>query len=271
MEIRDHILYGDDVKFQKSPNHSGVFNQGDLDMVVLHYTVGPADAAVRHLTNPSTKASAHLVVDRDGSVTQLVPFNTISWHAGSSTWKNRTGINKYSIGIEMANYGPLTKSGDVYRTVYGSTISPNDVIEAIHRNQTRPKYWHAYTEAQIQKIREICLLLIEEYGIKEIVGHEEIAPLRKTDPGPAFPLDRIRSELLNSGSRQSDEGEEARGNGRVTADKLNIRVTPTTDGEKVALPLKKGTKVVIIDEANGWYKVTTQIEGWVSAKFVETV
>jgi len=271
MEIKDHFIHGDNVKkFIKSPNHSGKYSSGLPDTIVLHYTAGPAKPAINTLTNPRVKASAHLVIDRDGSITQLVPFNLIAWHAGKSSYGNRKGMNKYSIGIEIVNSGPLTKSGNVYRSWFGSAFNPSDVIEATHRNQTKPKFWHTYTEEQIQTVSELCQLLIDEYGMKFILGHEEIAPKRKTDPGPAFPLDRLRNKLLLD-DRANDGGAELPEQGRIAANSLNIRLTPTTDGKRVARPLKRGAKVKILDESNGWYKVSTEIEGWVFGKYVDNI
>jgi N-acetylmuramoyl-L-alanine amidase len=271
MEIKEHFINGENVKkFVKSPNVSGEFEKGLPDTIIIHYTAGPYKPALNTLTNPRVRASAHLIVDRDGSVTQLVPFNIEAWHAGSSSYGNRTGINKYSIGIEIVNSGPLTKSGTVYRSWYGSAFNPSDVIEATHRNEKTPRFWHTYTEEQIIVVQEICQLLIDIYNVKFILGHEEIAPLRKQDPGPAFPLDRLRNKLLGE-SRNSNAGAELPEMGRISANTLNIRSSPSEEGLKVALPLQKGTKVKILDESNGWYKVTTEIEGWVLGKYVDNV
>lgn len=268
MEIKNHFLSGENVKkFVKSPNHSGEFGSGLPDTIIAHYTAGPAKPSINTLTNPRAKASAHIVVDRDGSITQLVPFNVIAWHAGRSSYGGRTGLNKYSIGIEIVNSGPLTKSGNVYRSWFGAAYNPTDVIEAVHRNQTKPKYWHTYTEEQIEAVTELFQLLIETYDMKMILGHEEIAPSRKTDPGPAFPLDRMREQLLNH-DRNSDDGDHAPAEGVITANSLNIRSNPATTAGKIAMPLKKNKKVKILEEKNGWYKVSTEITGWVSAKYV---
>jgi N-acetylmuramoyl-L-alanine amidase len=271
MEIKDHFIYGENVKkFIKSPNVSGEFEKGLPDTIVIHYTAGPYKPALNTLTNPRVRASAHLIIDRDGSVTQLVPFNIEAWHAGSSSWGNRVGINKYSIGIEIVNSGPLTKSGNIYRSWYGSAFNPSDVIEATHRNETQPRFWHTYTEEQILVVQEICQILIDIYNVKLILGHEEIAPMRKQDPGPAFPLDRLRNKLLKE-DRHANNQADLPELGRISANSLNIRISPSNDSQKVALPLVKGKKVRILDESNGWYKVSTEIEGWVLGKYVDNV
>ncbi len=269
MEIKDHILYGSNVKKMiPSPNHGGKFQDGYPDTIIMHYTGGPYKQSINTLTNPRVRASAHVVVDRDGSVTQLVPFNIIAWHAGKSYYNGRSGFNDFSIGIEMVNAGPLTKSGNVFRAWYGEAFSPSEVIEAVHRNETRPRYWQVYTPEQIETVKELAELLIDTYGIKYILGHEEIAPKRKLDPGPAFPLDKLRAQLL--GSKRDETGApEPPQVGRVVANSLNIRLRPRTDAPLVARPLPKGTKVYIKDEHNGWYKVTVEIEGWVFAKYIE--
>lgn len=269
MEIVDHILKGENVKKPVwSKNHSGNFEASLPDTVIVHYTAGPYKPSLNTLTNPKVKASAHVIVDRDGSITQLVPFDKIAWHAGSSSYKGRIGFNKYSLGIEIVNSGPLTKSGNLYRAWFGAAYNPTDVIEAIHRNESTAKYWHIYTEEQIQTVTELCRLFIDQYDVKHILGHEEIAPGRKMDPGPAFPLDRLRNQLL-TGDRAVEDSNELPENGRVVASKLNIRETPNENGAKVAMPLKKGAKVKIIDSANGWYKVSTEVEGWVFGKYIE--
>ncbi len=269
MEIKNHILSGSNVKkMVPSPNHSGEFAKGNLDTVIMHYTAGPYRTSLKTLTNPRVRASAHIIIDRDGTITQLVPFNLISWHAGKSFYKGRTGFNKYSIGIEMVNSGYLTKSGNIYRAWYGEAFNPSEVVEAIHRNHSRPKFWHVYTPDQIDAAYELVQALIDEYGIKHILGHEEIAPKRKTDPGPAFPLDRFRERLL--GTHRDEDGEEELPNhGRIIASSLNIRSTPNSGAPKVAKPLVKGKKVTILDEHNGWYKVSVPVVGWVYGKFVD--
>lgn len=271
MKIENHLLSGDKIDFKSSPNISGKFKTGLPDTIVIHYTAGSSrESSVNTLTSKSSKASAHLVIGRDGKITQLVPFDTIAWHAGNSSYKGRVGLNSYSIGIEIDNAGILKKSGNSYTAWFGRLYDEADVMEGVHRNRNTPNYWHRYTEWQIEICKEICQLLIEKYGIKTIVGHEEISPIRKIDPGPAFPLDKFREQIFDSARDTNSEEEPIhKTSGEVAATSLNIRVSHDAEAEKAAQPLPKGTKVEILEESEGWLKVRTQVEGWVFAKHIK--
>lgn len=274
MEIKNHILKGKNIVVQNSPNHGGKFAEGALDTIIIHYTAGSsAESSVKTLCNPKIKASAHLVVGRDGSITQLVPFNTIAWHAGKSSHQGRVGLKKYSIGIEIDNAGRLTKSGTSYAAWFGRKYDVEDVVEAVHRNESALSYWHAYTEEQIASVNDICEELIETYQINSILGHEEIAPQRKSDPGPAFPLDKFREHLLMRNRSQEDAAEPARNFsdiGLVTASKLNVRETSRRNAKIISAPLIKGTLVNIVGEKNGWYEVDIKTRGWVKKDYIKT-
>ena len=196
--IEEHWLKG--VTRIITPNRGGVFTADQPDTLVLHYTAHHSpEVAIKSLCDPSSKASAHLVISNEGALTQLAPFNQKTWHAGKSQWKTKIGLNQYSIGIEITNPGFLTKTQNGFLTWYNRPVALENVIEATHRNEQTPRYWHRYTEQQIEIVEEVCRLLIQTYSIKEILGHEEIAPGRKTDPGPAFPLDKLRERLLGPG------------------------------------------------------------------------
>lgn len=267
MEIRNHQIVG--VKYSESPTHSGEFKAGNLDTIVIHYTGGPTvESAVNTLLNPTVKASAHLVVGCDGSIVQMLPFNLIGWHAGQSQYNGRVGYNNYSIGIEVVNLGPLTKSGDIFRSAFGKIIPNEEVIQAIHRNEKISRYWQTYTQEQIETVKELCELLIDTYNIKHILGHEEISPERKTDPGPAFPLDRLRDRLLKGSKDQDDDYVPE--HGKIIVKKLNIRATPSITGDKLQKPLTEGERIEILEERNGWYRINvkTEIEGWVDGRFL---
>lgn len=274
MKITNARLDTDTAAFEKSPNTGGPFSEDLPDTIVIHYTAGSsADSSVRTLTDSQVNASAHMVIGRDGSVTQLVPFDTIAWHAGKSAWGDRRGLNKYSIGIELDNAGRLTRSGNQYSAWFGRTYPEEEVVEAVHRNEEAPDYWHRFTEAQITTTFDICRLLIDRYDIKTILGHEEISPGRKSDPGPAFPLDKLRDKLLHTdrSDRQEEELEKIASPGEVTASLLNIRSGPSTSTQPIANPLQKGTAVDIIDETDDWYQVQVTMTGWVSKNYVRKI
>lgn len=147
------------------------------DTIIIHYTAGSsARSSAQWLQQPAAKvrASAHVVIGKQGEIYQVVPFNKIAWHAGESAYGGRKSFNKFSIGIELDNPGFLTKTGDEYQASFGTKYPANQVIQAIHRNETSPRYWHIYTEEQIAKCDELCQALIAKYpSITQILGHEE--------------------------------------------------------------------------------------------------
>lgn len=279
--IKKHILNTDDntipVSFDASPNHSDAFSDGLPDTIVMHYTAGSSlESSVNWLKNPASKASAHLIIGKKGEIVQLVPFNLKAWHAGISEWKGRSGLNRYSIGIEMDNAGLLEKRADGYYTNFGKRLDNSQVVLARHKFGDKEQAWEAFTEKQIETVETLCLLLIENYPIQEIVGHEDISRGRKTDPGPAFPLQKIINRVLTGrkDDESSNDGNEENNGinyGVVSADYLNIRKEPSTNGQLASDPLPRGTKLKIIEEKNGWLRVKVELQGWVSQKWVKGV
>lgn len=267
------LLKGDKVEYALVNKHSGPFGDKLPDMIVMHYTGGSSvEGAVTHLKNPQVEASAHLVIGQDGRIVQLVEFNKKAWHAGKSSYQNRTGINQYSIGIEMDNAGPMRRVGDEFMSDFGGRYKASQVVEATHRNETTPRFWHTYSENQINCVFAVCSALVGHYGIKHIVGHEEIAPGRKSDPGPAFPLDKLRAQLLE---RRSEDAPVSAADviprqvqpGVVTA-ALNFRDGPTANARLLREPLPVGTPLQILKEQDGWYQVKLEQVGWVKKEFV---
>jgi N-acetylmuramoyl-L-alanine amidase len=199
MHIDRHRLVGEDIVHRLSPNQGGIFAAGTPDTLILHFTAGDgAQWAIDKLCDPTPggRVSAHLVVDRDGTVTQLLPFDTVAWHAGASDWGGRTGFNNFSLGIEIDNAGRLQPQGDHFVSWRGHPYAAEDALLETHRNEQQPSWWHRYPPAQLDVVTDLCSLLTETYRMRYILGHEEIAPQRKQDPGPAFPLDELRQRLL---------------------------------------------------------------------------
>jgi N-acetylmuramoyl-L-alanine amidase len=142
-----------------SPNHGERKAGMKPDMVVLHYTgMTDQDAAVRHLCAPMSEVSSHYVVMEDGRVIQCVPESRRAWHAGESSWAGETDINSCSIGIEIAN----------------------------------PGHDHGYPDfprRQIAAVTALCRSIFTRHRIPadRVLGHSDIAPTRKRDPGEKFP------------------------------------------------------------------------------------
>ena len=155
--------------------------------LVIHFTSGAtAESSIEFWRTPAAKgASAHVVIDRDGTVYQCRPFNVTCGHAGVSRWQQFSNLNSCSIGIELANAGDderLTKRWSKY-----------PAIEARHKNGGTLKMWEAYPVAQLNACEEVSQALVARYKLDDIVGHDDIAPSRKVDPGPAFPMKSLRA------------------------------------------------------------------------------
>ena len=261
MKIHNHWLLG--AVQVETPNRGGPIEPRYL---IFHFTAGrSAKQSIEWLCNTNSQASAHLVIARDGSIVQLAPFNVKTWHAGVSHWEGLTGLNNHSIGVEMDNAGRLTKVGSTYRAWFQSEYPEDEVICAKHKFEPELSFWHTYTAAQIEAATELALTLVRPYGLKDILGHDDIAPGRKSDPGPAFPITNIRSRVFG----RSDEDDKIY---EVIVDSLNIRKGPGIEYEPVASALLHGTRVALLEQRDRWSRVdvtgTNDIEGWVYNKFL---
>lgn len=185
----------------ESPNRGGLF-AAQPSFLILHYTASQnAQSAIDTLCNPESKVSAHFVVDHDGMVVQLVPVTRIAWHAGRSKWGEIEGLNSVSLGIEMVNAGELVRAegdAELYKAWWGGIYKPSAVVAfPLRGNSPMPRYWHAYTREQLQTVFNLCLFLCDEFSIptSQVLGHEDVAPRRKVDPGPAFPMGHLREHV----------------------------------------------------------------------------
>jgi N-acetylmuramoyl-L-alanine amidase len=273
--IQDHWLQGPGLIRQPTDNHGGVIRPV---LLVFHYTACSYEAArdtFLRLTG-SNRTSAHLIVNLDGSVTQLVAFNRRAWHAGESSWGALTDLNTHSIGIEVVNWGYLNKLGTgQFVTSDGKHKVPADqVVEARHKNPACSRqFWHVYTPEQIDTCKGLTTLLTESYGLQDVVGHDDIAPQRKTDPGPAFPLGSLASLALGRGSVPTPDAPPM---AEVAAAKLNLRSGPGTAYPVVAAPLVAGTRMRVLKRPAGdWMEVEPvrgdATRGWVFAAYTSVV
>ena len=157
-----------------------------IRFLVLHNTAGAtALSSINYWRTPEAKgACAHIVIDRDGTIYQCRPFNVTCGHAGVSEWKGTTGLNSCSIGIELANAGddvPLAKRW-----------SKLPLITAKHKNGGQLREWEDYPAVQVDACMAVSRLLVARYGLEDVIGHDDISPGRKSDPGPALDMAGLR-------------------------------------------------------------------------------
>lgn len=287
MRIRNHRLSGH--WFKKSKDIGGPL--ASPRFIVMHYTAGGSGEASRDymLLSPTAKqrklgsarkvyASAHVTIDRDGTLWQIVPFNTMARHAGTSRWKGLTSLNRYSIGIELANYGWLDRQGDnSYRRSDTPRFDAPDVVIGKMPHSEQTKGWEPYTEAQLNSAEQLVDTLLHYYPtLQEIVGHEDISPGRKFDPGPAFPMARFRNLSDSRGVGAIDEDVTPANERFASIARLNIREGPGTEFEKLPeSPLAKGTELEVIDRQGTWYLATTDdtkaVTGWVHSGYLRLI
>jgi N-acetyl-anhydromuramyl-L-alanine amidase AmpD len=182
------------VQWTASPNHSKR-RTAEISAIIYHYTAGGSQSdTVKYFQDPASKVSAHYVLGRDGKVVQMVPLNRAAWHAGESKLAGAAGVNSFSIGIEICNWGKLTKKDDKFYVWSGAPYRGPAPVRAAGA------YWEPYTDEQYKSLARLTNALLAKYSIKHITGHSDIAlpKGRKTDPGAAFDYQRIKQLLPKS-------------------------------------------------------------------------
>lgn len=152
-----------ELRERPSPNHDRRGMPPRIDMLVLHYTgMSTAEAALARLCDPAARVSAHYVVEEEGTIWRLVSETRRAFHAGRSCWRGEGDLNLVSIGVEIVNPG--------------------------HEWGYRP-----FPEAQMAAVEHLCRSILTRHPIapQRVVGHSDIAPDRKTDPGELFDWPRL--------------------------------------------------------------------------------
>lgn len=155
--MREKIIW------QPSPNFDDRGDGVPTDMLVLHYTgMETGAAALARLTEEISQVSAHYLVEEDGTIFQLVEDNRRAWHAGVAAWRGETNINARSIGIEIVNPGHE----------FG---------------------YRAFPKIQMASVIDLSKNIVERHGIlpTHVVGHSDVAPVRKEDPGELFAWEKL--------------------------------------------------------------------------------
>ena len=179
-----------------SPNHDARPEGGAIDILVLHYTgMKTADEALARLTDAASKVSAHYTIGRDGRVFAHVPEERRAWHAGVSFWAGERNVNARSIGIELVNPG--------------------------HEFGYIP-----FTDEQIGALIDLARGILSRHPIPpgRVIGHSDVAPARKTDPGELFPWQQLADYGIgvwpNLPSARFAGASPASGVGKTSADDL---------------------------------------------------
>ena len=149
--------------FSKAPRKSS-----DIKFLIIHYTgMQSRIESIKRLTSSKSKVSCHYLIDRSGKTYRLVKDNKVAWHAGKSKWKSFVNLNYNSIGIELVNKG-------------------------------HDHGYQKYPNIQIKKLIELCFYLKKKFRIdnSNILGHSDISPNRKKDPGEKFPWKRLSKKKI---------------------------------------------------------------------------
>ncbi|WP_447756640.1 N-acetylmuramoyl-L-alanine amidase [Pseudomonas moraviensis] len=153
-------------------SHPSTNYDSRIQFVVVHYTSASLERSLQLLTHG--EVSSHYLIgdDKGATIYKLMDENQRAWHAGESQWQGRTWLNSSSIGIEIVNPG--------------------------YKDTPTGRLWYPYSEAQIQSLITLLKDISQRNGIspRHIIGHSDIAPLRKLDPGPLFPWKRLADEGL---------------------------------------------------------------------------
>ena len=172
-----------------------------IDMLVMHYTAGPSvDDCIDIFHDPERSVSCHYVVGVDGDLVQMVLDHDCAWHCGVSSWGGRDRCNPRALGIEIVNWGRLEKRDDTF------FCWPDDYTaeyEGPLPEFCDGYWWPPYPDTQIDAVIELSRHLIAAHRIplENVVGHSDIAPGRKIDPGPLFPWPFIRKQLSEDSPR----------------------------------------------------------------------
>ena len=161
-----------------SPNYSKKKRSfKDIKFIIIHYTGMQSEIeSIKRLKDFKSKVSCHYLINRKGKVIQMVDDMFIAWHAGKSRWKNFVNLNKHSLGIELVNKGHE----------FG---------------------YQSFTNQQIKSLISLCKILKKKFEIKKenFLGHSDIAPLRKLDPGEKFPWRRLNLNGLGKWYKKNNK------------------------------------------------------------------
>lgn len=161
--------------------------------LVIHNTAGATGmSSIEYWKSQGGAVCAHFVIERDGTIIQCRPCNRTAGHAGKSRWQGFIGLNSCSIGIELANAGFDTPGRDAFD--WASRQPQFQSRMARHKHGGPTVEWEMYPQAQLDACTKLAKALKERYNLDDIIGHEDCSKGRKVDPGPVFPMQKLRRD-----------------------------------------------------------------------------
>jgi N-acetylmuramoyl-L-alanine amidase len=196
MKIENNILKDPSVKTIVDPKHLIVSNKNKYlkssTNIVLHTSFSTyAKTTIKNFKNSEVKESMHIVIDRRGEITQLIPFDIKACHVMDKNNNVQRCKNDYSIGITLINAGKLICVNGSYYMPSGNLIDSRSVMK-YKQEVEDTTYWQTFPDAQISSLRNLCKALMYKYPSIINILENSAAAKGKIDPGPAFP-----SEVFN--------------------------------------------------------------------------
>lgn len=182
------------LEFRETPSPNFNDRKTPLSLIVLHYTgMESGAAALARMCDPDVSVSAHYMVEEDGTICRLVAEEKRAWHAGVSSWRGERDVNSASIGIEIVNGGHDFGLPD-------------------------------FPDVQIDAVTELVRDIMGRHGIapRDVIGHSDVAPGRKTDPGEKFPW----PQLAGAGAALALPDRRAGGEPEVLLERIGYGLEP---------------------------------------------
>jgi N-acetylmuramoyl-L-alanine amidase len=172
LKINNNLLYKDNqpVTYFQTANTSNLIIKPSF--IIVHWTANNSyTGAIKTLTNPETKVSAHFVIGRqEGQIAQLNFLNRPTWHAGTSEYKTYKSLNKHSVGIEFVNFGPLTKKNNKYFSWNNKEVPEEETILLSDK-----KYYHNLSVFQLEFLKNIIPVIYNSYpSVEEVISHKDV-------------------------------------------------------------------------------------------------
>jgi len=234
-----------------------------VDMIIIKSTTNQVVNEAGYINGNETTSPAHVLIDRDGLVTQFIPFNKQTGHHLGGSWEGIKDLTSRSIIMVFENHGRLEKQADHFISNQGVKIETTDVFTGIHQNEESLSYWQKFTENQVLIAEKIIRCLTSAYQVKYILGYEEVCPGLQTDPGPAFPLEIMRRKIMKEDIKEQPEDFNIRNIAR------QVDLSAIVGDEQVDDEERKEAKIVNIRrKSGGWYKVNIDLGGFIKEEWI---